>query len=81
MVALTLHPPAQFPACPAVNKLKLFWLASGNHDSLFLQNTMVMHNYLKEKGVSHIWRVDSNGHDTGVMSANLYHFAQKLFKE
>ncbi|MEN9662298.1 MAG: hypothetical protein RL324_1247 [Verrucomicrobiota bacterium] len=69
------------PDPAAVNKLKLFWLASGNHDSLFLQNTLVMHNYLKEKGISHVWRVDSNGHDTGVMSANLYHYAQKLFKE
>jgi hypothetical protein len=34
-----------------------------------------------EKGVPHIWRVDTNGHDTGVMSNSLYHFAQKLFKE
>jgi hypothetical protein len=25
--------------------------------------------------------VDTNGHDTGVMSHSLYHFAQKLFKE
>jgi hypothetical protein len=27
------------------------------------------------------WRVDTNGHDTGVMSNSLYHFSQKLFKE
>ena len=27
------------------------------------------------------WRVDTNGHDTAVMSNSLYHFAQKLFKE
>ena len=46
-----------------------------------MPNSMVMHNYLKEKGVPHIWRLDSNAHDTSVMSANLYHFAQKLFKE
>ena len=69
------------PDPAAVNKLKLFWLASGNHDSLLMANSMVMHNYLKEKGVSHIWRVDSNGHDTAVMGANFYYFAQKLFKE
>jgi hypothetical protein len=25
--------------------------------------------------------VDPNAHDTGAMSANFYHFAQKLFKE
>jgi hypothetical protein len=34
-----------------------------------------------DKGVSHIWRVETNAHDTGAMSANFYHFAQKLFKE
>ena len=33
-----------------------------------------------EKGVTHIWRVDTNAHDTGAMSSNFYHFAQKLFK-
>jgi hypothetical protein len=40
-----------------------------------------MHDYLQEKGVSHIWRVDTNGHDTGEMSHSLYHFAQLLFRE
>jgi hypothetical protein len=40
-----------------------------------------VHDYLTEKGVPHIWRVDTNGHDTGVMSNSLYHFVQKLFKE
>ena len=69
------------PDPAALNQLKLFWLASGNHDPLLMPNSMVMHNYLKEKGVPHIWRLDSNAHDTSVMSANLYHFAQKLFKE
>ena len=30
--------------------------------------------------MTHIWRVDTNAHDTGAMSSNFYHFAQKLFK-
>ena len=25
-----------------------------------------------EKGVTHIWRVDTNAHDTGAMSSNFY---------
>jgi hypothetical protein len=33
------------------------------------------------KSVPHIWRVDTNGHDTAEISNSLYHFAQLLFKE
>jgi hypothetical protein len=29
----------------------------------------------------HVWRVDTNGHDTAEMSNSLYHFAQLLFRE
>ena len=39
----------------------------GNHDNLY-RVSKGMHDYLTEKGVPHIWRVDTNGHDTGVMS-------------
>jgi len=31
--------------------------------------------------VTHIWRVDTNAHGTAAMSSNVYHFAQKLFKD
>ena len=64
----------------ALKQLKLLWLSVGNRDNLF-RVSKGMHDYLTEKGVPHVWRVDTNGHDTGVMSASLYHFAQKLFKE
>ena len=40
-----------------------------------------VHNYLKEKGVPHVWNVDGNGHDNAEMSNNLYHFAQGIFKK
>lgn len=74
-------PPAELVPDPAALKgLKLLWLSVGNHDNLFRVSRGV-HDYLKEKGVSHVWRVDTNGHDTGEMSNSLYHFAQKLFKE
>ena len=61
-------------------QLKLFWLSVGNRDNL-LRVSQGLHDYLTEKSVPHIWRVDANGHDTGEMTNSLYHFAQKLFKE
>ena len=75
------RPPAELVPDPAALKtLKLLWLSVGNHDNL-LRVSRGVHDYLTEKGVAHIWRVDTNGHDTGEMSHSLYHFAQKLFKQ
>ena len=75
------RPPAELITDPAALKqLKLLWLSVGNRDNLY-RVSKGMHDYLTEKGVPHIWRVDTNGHDTGVMTNSLYHFAQKLFKE
>jgi len=75
------RPPAELiPDPAAVKQLKLLWLSVGNRDNL-LRVSKGLHDYLTEKGVPHIWRVDANGHDTGEMTNSLYHFAQKLFKE
>jgi enterochelin esterase-like enzyme len=75
------RPPAELiPDPAALKQLKLLWLSVGNRDNL-LRVSKGVHDYLTEKGVPHIWRVDTNGHDTGEMSTSLYHFAQKLFKE
>jgi len=75
------RPPAELiPNPAALNQLKLFWLSVGNRDSLY-RIAQGVHTYATEKGVPHIWRVDTNAHDTGAMSANFYHFAQKLFRE
>ena len=52
----------------------------GNHDNL-IRVSRGMHDYLQKQGVPHIWRVDTNGHDTTEMSNSLYHFAQLLFRE
>ena len=74
------RPPAELVPDPAALKtLKLFWLSVGNHDNL-LRVSRGLHDYLNEKAVAHVWRVDTNGHDTGEMSQSLYHFAQKLFR-
>jgi len=63
----------------AKEKLKLLWIACGNKDGL-IRVSKGVHNYLKEKGVPHIWHVDSNGHDGTEWANNLYLFAQHIFK-
>jgi len=75
------RPPAALVPDPAVaKKLNLLWLAVGSRDGLMRINQGV-HNYLGEKGVPHVWRLDGNAHDTAEMSNNLYHFVQHIFKE
>ena len=65
---------------PAVAKakLKLLWLSCGNKDGL-IRISQGVHAYLKEKGVPHVWNVDSNGHDPTHWRNNLYHFVQRIF--
>jgi len=75
------RPPAELVPDPAaLSQLNLLWLSVGNHDNL-IRVSQGVHDYLQEQGVSHIWRVDTNGHDTGEMSNSLYHFAQLLFRD
>lgn len=75
------RPPAELVPDPAaVKQLKLLWLSVGNHDNL-LRVSRGMHDYLRQQGVPHVWRVDTNGHDTAEMSHSLYHVAQLLFRE
>jgi enterochelin esterase-like enzyme len=75
------RPPAELvPDAAALGQLKLLWLSVGNHDNL-IRVSRGMHDYLQEKRVPHVWRVDTNGHDTAEMSHSLYHFAQLLFRE
>jgi len=74
-------PPDQLVPDPQLvkQKLKLLWLACGNKDGL-IRISQRVHNYLKEKGVPHVWHVDSNGHDGTEWANNLYLFAQHIFK-
>ena len=60
-------------------QLKLFWISGGNKDGL-ISISQGMHAYLKEKGVPHIWHVDSNGHDPAHWRNSLYDFAQLIFR-
>jgi enterochelin esterase-like enzyme len=63
----------------AKKKLKLLWIACGNKDGL-IRVSQGVHNYLKERGVPHVWHVDSNAHDGTEWANNLYLFAQRIFK-
>lgn len=74
-------PPAELvpDLAAAKEKLKLLWLACGNRDGL-IRISQGVHNYLKEKGVPHVWHVDGNAHDTTEWDNNLYLFAQHIFK-
>jgi len=59
-----MYPDVEFLPDPqaAKEKLKLLWIACGNKDGL-IRVSQGVHNYLKEKGVPHVWHVDSNAHD------------------
>jgi enterochelin esterase-like enzyme len=74
-------PPAELVPDPAAakEKLKLLWVSCGNKDGL-IRISQGVHNYLKEKGVPHVWHVDSNAHDGTEWANNLYLFAQHIFK-
>jgi enterochelin esterase-like enzyme len=63
----------------AKKKLKLLWIACGNKDGL-IRVSQGVHNYLKEKGVPHVWHVDSNAHDGTEWANNLFLFSQRIFK-
>ena len=75
----TRQPPSALVPDPSVPKqLKLVWLACGNKDGL-IRISQAVHQYLKENGVSHVWHVDGNAHDTTEWDNNLYLFSQHIF--
>ncbi|MGC8641362.1 MAG: alpha/beta hydrolase-fold protein [Isosphaeraceae bacterium] len=63
----------------AKGKLKLLWIACGNKDGL-IRISQGVHVYLKEKGVPHVWHVDSHAHDPTEWRNNLYLFSQHIFR-
>jgi enterochelin esterase-like enzyme len=74
----TLAPEKLVPEPEKVKSLKLLWISCGDKDGLFAVSQGV-HRYLKEKGVPHIWHVDSGGHDFPIWKNDLYWFAQRIF--
>lgn len=61
-------------------KLKLLYLSCGNKDGL-IGISQGVHGYLKEKGVPHLWNVDSHAHDPTHWKNNLFYFLQKAFQD
>jgi enterochelin esterase-like enzyme len=65
----------------AAKKLRLLYVACGDEDGLF-RITQGVHNMLDEKQVPHVYNViPGGGHDFRVWKSELYHFAQRLFRE
>lgn len=61
-------------------QVKLLWLSCGNKDGL-IRISQRTQRYLKEKGIPHVWNVDSHGHDPTHWRNNLHHFAQLIFND
>jgi enterochelin esterase-like enzyme len=65
----------------AAGKLRLLYVACGDRDGLF-RISQGVHHMLDEKKVPHIYNViPGGGHDFRVWKSELYHFAQRLFRE
>jgi enterochelin esterase-like enzyme len=62
-----------------LKNLKLLYLSCGNRDGL-ISNSQRVQRLLKEKGVPHIWHVDTRGHDGVHWGNNLYLFGERIFK-
>src|SRR5690606_3809750 len=75
-------PPHVLVPDPAVarEKLRLIYLSCGNQDGL-INFSQDVHRYLKQHDVPHIWNVDDYGHVGETWASNLYHFAQRVFRE
>ena len=63
----------------AKEKLKLLWIGVGTKDNL-MRISQGVHDYLKDKDVPHVYRVDGNAHDFTEWKNNLYLFSQRLFR-
>jgi enterochelin esterase-like enzyme len=68
-------------AAEATSKLRLLYVACGDKDGLF-RISQGVHKMLDAKKVPHVYRVIPGGrHDFRVWKSDLYHFAQRLFRE
>ncbi|MBS1726357.1 MAG: esterase family protein [Armatimonadetes bacterium] len=74
-------PPAKLVSDPDKAKtLHFLWVSCGDKDGL-IGISQGVHKYLKEKGVPHIWHVDSGAHEWPVWKNDLYLFTQRIFVE
>jgi enterochelin esterase-like enzyme len=59
--------------------VKTFWVSCGDRDSL-LSASQRLHQALKEKGVPHVWHLDSGAHEWPVWKNDLYLLTPLLFR-
>lgn len=62
------------------SRVRLLYLSCGNKDGLIGISQRV-HRFLTERGVPHLWNVDSHGHDATHWRNNLSAFAQRVFRQ
>lgn len=60
--------------------LELLWLSVGDRDEMMAAGMVVADAYFTEKGVPHLFHVNSGGHEPRVWMNDLYHFAPLLFQ-
>ena len=73
-------PPAKLVAdVDKAKSLKFLWVSCGDKDGL-IGISQGVHKYLKEKGVPHVWHVDSGAHSWPVWKNDLFLFSQRIFK-
>jgi len=75
----TFAPEKLLPDPSKAKSLKLLWVSCGDKDGL-IGISQRTHQFLKDKGVPHVWHVDSGPHDFGVWKNDLYLFSQLIFK-
>ena len=69
------------PSAAAVNEqLKFFWLSCGDRDTLVGEISKNFLAGMEQKGVKHIWHVDSGAHEWPVWKNDLYIVSQRLFR-
>ena len=63
----------------SAKEIKLLYLSCGNKDGL-IRISQLLHRYLLQNNVPHIWNVDGHGHDAATWKNNLYYFLQRVFQ-
>jgi enterochelin esterase-like enzyme len=64
----------------ASKQIRLLWLSCGDADRL-MDASKSFHTSLEQKGVPHLWHVDSGAHAWPVWKNDLYLVAQRLFRD
>jgi enterochelin esterase-like enzyme len=63
----------------AAKKLRLLWVSCGDQDRL-MNISERFHSFLEEKGVPHVWYIDTGGHTWPVWKNDLFLLSQRLFQ-